>query len=197
MLGGAETRQLIIVHAYASWLFVAALLLLHVVEERRRRGVQTSEPAAVPAFGARYVFGPPQRRWAIAWSLVPLALAVAVSRKAITIPPFVGMIFQLLENPNPDMPVYRPVDPAYSLPFGPGPFRPSRADLATGGLPERDRFVQQGAGCGTLGCHVDITKNWAVSTHRHSDNPFVQKVMGALINERGVQAGRYCAEVAA
>ena len=75
---------------------------------------------------------------------------------------------------------------------GAGPFAPSRMTTESG-LAVPVRFLATANGCSFEGCHTDIGKHWAVSAHRHSRNPFVEKVMGELERERGVAATRFCA----
>ena len=193
VLGGPEWLTVGAVHNYLAWVFVGATFW-HARTQQARRSTQgaPAEPARTSLLGARYALSRSRIWWVSVLSLLPIATAYGLSRHAFSIPPVLTVVLQVLEATKTDKPVYRPLPKSYALPFGPNPFRPSRADMDARGVPEA-RFVQQAQSCGVLGCHVDLTKNWAVSTHRHSKNPFVDKVVAEFAREKGVAATRYCA----
>lgn len=56
------------------------------------------------------------------------------------------------------------------------------------------RTLAGSAGCGTSGCHVEITKEWAPSAHRYASMDFVfQAVQVNMASELIPEATRYCA----
>jgi Cytochrome c554 and c-prime len=81
----------------------------------------------------------------------------------------------------------------YSLPYGNNPFSPSLAMTETG-KPVPPALLAGSKSCGAAGCHTTIYDEWRSSAHRwSSEDVFFQKVQGALIQNEGVPAARYCA----
>ena len=82
----------------------------------------------------------------------------------------------------------------YELPFGAErPFAPSLARTDTNRAVD-PRSLAESEGCGTSGCHPEITEEWLPSAHRYSSMDFVfQKVQANMAQERRPELTRYCA----
>ncbi len=190
ILGGPESLPLLAVHRWLSWILLPALAL-HIVLERRWRAkpvqVGTARaPDPATKFSRRDV------RFALIVSVVLPFGVLALAKHSVAMPEFLLNLMPLIESTPTEQPSYHDPDPSYERPFGPSVFAPSRVEATTGKLADA-RWVQQSKSCGYEGCHVDITKTWALSGHRHSMNPFVQKAVSLLQAERGTAAARYCA----
>jgi len=73
------------------------------------------------------------------------------------------------------------------------PFAPSFANTDSEGAFD-PRSLGGSLSCGTVGCHEDIVKEWAVSAHRYSAMDVVfQKVQDIMGEQNGPKSTRYCA----
>lgn len=187
VLGGPDERIFLPIHEYGS-LLLPILVIWHIRAERRwreRTGPSVTALAArVPSFG--------RRGTAIALGislLLPLApWSLSTHWTDLT---HAGL-FRFVEATPKDLYKTEAVPASYERPFGADPFAPARLSTPNQELvPER--FLAKAQGCAYEGCHTDIGKQWALSGHRHSRNPFVEKGMAALAAEKGVAATRYCA----
>jgi hypothetical protein len=125
-------------------------------------------------------FRPARRRmWATA-GVTALAL-VAVSGAAVGI----------YSAYAPDLSHYA-LPAGYKMPYGKGPFAPSMATTESGG-PVAPELLAGSKSCGAAGCHTDIYREWAADSHRwSSEDKFFQAVQGAMIQQEGAPATRYC-----
>jgi hypothetical protein len=81
----------------------------------------------------------------------------------------------------------------YNLPYGSNPFAPSMARTDTGG-PIAPELLAGSASCGEAGCHATIYQEWVADSHRwSSEDKFFQAVQGAMMQQEGAPATRYCA----
>jgi hypothetical protein len=72
------------------------------------------------------------------------------------------------------------------------PFAPSLATTSTGGAFDAHTLGGSEA-CGSAGCHEEIAKEWAVSSHRWSAmDPAFQKVQSVMAEQNGPETTRYC-----
>jgi hypothetical protein len=81
----------------------------------------------------------------------------------------------------------------YSYKYGKDrPFSPSLARTASGGGMD-SRVLAGSRGCGTLGCHEEIVKEWEVSAHRWAamDLAF-QVIQTNMAKQNGPESTRYC-----
>ncbi len=126
----------------------------------------------------------PALRGAAAGVLV-LAVAVPLSRPLWPLP-----ADHVITNPT--MP---PADMAGEAMGGAdGPFFPSAAETAHGGLIPGDFFLDSQS-CGRSGCHPDVTAQWEASAHRFSsfNNQWYRKSIEYMQEITGVQAPQWCA----
>ncbi|HEV2426480.1 MAG TPA: hypothetical protein VGZ29_16765 [Terriglobia bacterium] len=82
---------------------------------------------------------------------------------------------------------------AYKLPYGSNPFTPSMAKTGSG-RPVAPQLLAGSNTCGEAGCHAAIFHEWAADAHRwSSEDKFFQAVQGAMMQQEGAPATRYCA----
>lgn len=185
VVGGPELLPFLRVHGVGAWL-LPPLIVWHIHSRRaRKRTDPDAQGSTATLLGNRGI------RVALAISVIAPAVFLGISENWIPQPvPRFSRFFEPLPKdhlrpvPLPDG--YQPVAP------GAGPFAPSRMTTESG-LAVPVRFLATANGCSFEGCHTDLGKHWAVSGHRHSRNPFVEKVMGELEREQGVAATRFCA----
>ncbi|MBK7974122.1 MAG: hypothetical protein IPK07_12885 [Deltaproteobacteria bacterium] len=185
VVGGPELLPFLRVHGVGAWL-VPPLVAWHIHSRRARK---RTDPEALASTAT--VLGNRGIRVALVISVVAPAVFLGISENWIPQPvPRFSRFFEPLPKdhlrPVPLPEGYEAIAP------GAGPFAPSRMTTASG-LSVPVRFLATANGCSFEGCHTDIGKHWAVSAHRHSRNPFVDKVMGELEREQGVAATRFCA----
>lgn len=78
----------------------------------------------------------------------------------------------------------------YSLPFGDNPFAPGNAKTTTGTFIAPEKFV---ASTRCAQCHTDAHAQWRQSAHANAfREPFYQKNVNDLIQQRGIEATRHC-----
>lgn len=185
VVGGPELLPFLRVHGVGAWL-LPPLVIWHVHSRRARKRTDLDAQASTAT-----VLGNRGFRVALAISVVAPAVFLGISENWIPQPvPRFSRFFEPLPKDH-LRPVPLPDGYEQAVP-GAGPFAPSRMTTESG-LAVPVRFLATANGCSFEGCHTDIGKHWAVSAHRHSRNPFVEKVMGELAREQGVAATRFCA----
>jgi hypothetical protein len=164
------------------WSGIAALpfLAYHVwpharkPQENAENGLK-SKPAFAPPD-----FGPARRRM---WAMASVAVGVLVVVAAA-----VAGIYSAY---SPNFSHYK-LPAGYQLPYGKDPFAPSMAKTENGG-PVAPEILAGSKSCGTSGCHTEIYQEWAADSHRwSSEDKFFQAVQGAMIQQEGAPATRYC-----
>ncbi len=82
------------------------------------------------------------------------------------------------------------ISDSYDFKFGPNPFAPGNATSSTGTFIPGEMFVDSRR-CAT--CHTDAHTQWRQSAHANAfREPFYQKNVKDLINQRGLEFTRHC-----
>jgi hypothetical protein len=102
-----------------------------------------------------------------------------------------GAVTAIYKGYAPDFSHYQ-LPAGYKMPYGNDPFAPSMAKTESGG-PVAPELLANSETCGEAGCHATIYKEWAADSHRwSSEDVFFQGVQGAMMQQEGAPATRYC-----